>query len=149
MHPSRLSVLLRRLEKRFFIVLIAICAKHMKWFASFHAWLHGISKNARTDFGKLVALLFCIPCFQASHFFFKAAYALQQRRLRMLCGKEFFAEFYSYRIARGGIIQILQSPRKIERALERAETSEKFSSHGASPAKLAFSIANSVPESAF
>jgi hypothetical protein len=35
-------------------------------------------------------LLLTFPCFKASHFFFKLAYAIQQCRLRLTCKRGFF-----------------------------------------------------------
>jgi len=132
MNPSRFPQFLRRLEKRLLVVLVAICTKHMEWFASFHAFFQRIGENARTDFGELVALLICVPCFQTSHFFFKIAYLINQRRLRRLCGENLFLEFYDRPVARGGIVNTLQSLRYIKHGLEDAEACNQFSRHDVS-----------------
>jgi hypothetical protein len=66
--------------------LVTCCTNAMTWFAILHARLREIDKNARSDLGKLVALLLCVPCFKLSHLFFKFAYALNQRRLLRLRG---------------------------------------------------------------
>src|ERR1700733_12280343 len=74
----------RTLEDRFLAFLITLCAKAMNWFAVCHRLLQRAHKNARWQFLQLVTLLLGFPCFQASHFFFKRAYALQQRRALVL-----------------------------------------------------------------
>ena len=102
----------------------------MRWFGRVHAFFLRISEHALTpDAGKLVILLLSIPCFKASHFFFKLAYTLQQRRLRLLCSEDFFLQFYDRRIATGSVIDILQSLRYIKSGLDGAEASKYFSNH--------------------
>jgi len=54
-------------------------------------WLYDIA-NVPVRFGKSIAL-FQFPCFKASHFFFKLAYALNQRR-RSVVRRGFLFEFY-------------------------------------------------------
>jgi hypothetical protein len=80
MDPSSFSQFLRRLECRALVLIVTICTKHMKSFSALHSWSRRVGINARTDFGKFVLLLFSVPCFQASNFFFKLAYRLNQRR---------------------------------------------------------------------
>ena len=60
------------------------------------------------------SLLLSIPFFKASHFFFKFTYTINQRRLRLLRGQDFFLKFYDRGIATGSIINILQSLRNIK-----------------------------------
>src|SRR5205085_112917 len=97
-----------------------------------HRCLQSISKRAASDIGQLIPLLFCVPCFKASHFFFKLAYALQQRLLRVACSEEFFLQFYDRRVATGGVVNILKSLREIERGLEGTKASKCFSNHDVS-----------------
>ena len=41
-----------------------------------------------------VSILHSSACFKASHFFFRFAYAIQQRRLRLLCSEDLLLEVY-------------------------------------------------------
>ena len=61
----------------------------MRWLGALSLWFQGISKKSVAHCFQLVALLLSIPCFKASHFFFKIVYSLQQRRLRELGGEGF------------------------------------------------------------
>lgn len=63
-------------------VAVAICTKLMRWFGRLHAFFQRIGERAGfSDWGQLISFLLCVPCFQASNFFFKIAYALNQRKL--------------------------------------------------------------------
>ena len=96
-------------------------------------WLQGISKGIPSEVGQSIPLLLSFPLFKASHFFFKVVYALNQRRLRLLCGEDAFLKFYNRRVATGDIVDILQSLRYIEGGLECAKAGEYFSNHHVSP----------------
>src|SRR4051812_20515733 len=71
------------LQKRFLSGLVAICTQPMRWFSTASVRLQHISDAATPNVLKLVILLLCPPCFEASHFFFKIAYLANQRRLRL------------------------------------------------------------------
>ena len=86
------------LENRLNTALVAVCTKSMAGFAACFRSLHHVSEGSRSTLGQAVALLLSVPCFRASHFFFKLAYALNQRHLLRLCGKDFFVEFYDHRL---------------------------------------------------
>ncbi len=129
MHPSPHAQFLRGLENRLLAALIAICTKHMEWFAVLHAQLRRVGENVGADLLKFVALFLCIPCFQASHFFFKLSYMFGQRRLRLLCGEDFFLKFYDRRVATSGTVNVLQSLRYIEGGLKGAEASDRFTNY--------------------
>lgn len=73
------------LQKRFCLALETVCAKCMRRFALFHSFFRYVGEQAGVEIFQFVALLICIPCFKCSHFFFKLAYALQQRRALILC----------------------------------------------------------------
>ncbi len=95
--PDRINFLL---QYRLLSLGKAICAKLMRMFGRLHAFFQGVSeRGAVPDLGKFVALFLCVPCFKASHFFFKLAYALNHSHLLCLCGEDFFLEFYDRRIA--------------------------------------------------
>lgn len=94
MHASSHAQFLCCLKNRFVPALIAICTQHMKWFATLHAYFWRIGENVGTDFAKLIAFFFCVPCFKLSYAFFKLAYRLNQFRLRRLCSEDFFRQFY-------------------------------------------------------
>lgn len=114
------------LKIKLFTVGGAICAYAMKRFAVAHAFFDFQRQNARTDLGELIAGLVCIPCFKASHLFFKLAYSINQARLRRLRGQDFFLQFYNRRVATGSIVNVLQSLRDIERGLDGAQASINF-----------------------
>src|SRR2546430_498482 len=101
----------------------------MRRFSACFVSLHGVSKRSTTVIGQLVPLLLSFPCFKASHFFFKLAYALNQRRLRRLCGEEFFLQFYDRRVATGSVIDVLKSLRNIKCGLDGAQASNRFTNH--------------------
>ncbi len=82
---------------------------------------------------QFIALLLSIPCFKTSHFCFKLAYSIQQRRLRLACSEDFFLKFYHRRIATGGVVNVLQSLRNIESGLKSAQTSKDFPYHDTRP----------------
>ena len=105
----------------------------MRWFSLCHLWLQCVHMNTGWQSLKLVTLLLCFPSFKCSYFFFKIAYSLNQRRLLRLCGEDFFLEFYGHRVASGGITNVLQSLRKIEHGLERAQASKHFTDHRITP----------------
>lgn len=105
----------------------------MRRLAVAHVLLQRKSERAATEVGKLIPLFLCVPVFKASHLCFKLAYTLNQRRLLRLCGEDFFLKFYGDSVARGSIVDVLQSLRKIEHGLERAKTSNHFTDHRVSP----------------
>jgi hypothetical protein len=120
-----------KLQYRFEAALITGCTYAMKFFGRLSVRFQNVSERwAATHRGlQFIALLLNIPCFKASHFFFKVAYAIQQRRLRLACGEDLFLKFYDRRIATGGVVDVLQSLRNIERGLKGAEASENFPHH--------------------
>ena len=98
------------LKIRFLAVSAAVCTYAMKGLAVAHRFFNRKGNEARSQFCQLVALLVCFPIFQASHFFFKVAYLLNQRRLRLLCREDFFLQFYDRRVANGGVADVLHRP---------------------------------------
>ena len=72
------------LENRYFSISVAICTYPMRWFGAASVSLQHIGKHARPQSFQFVVFFLSIPCFKASHFFFKLAYTLQQRRLSRL-----------------------------------------------------------------
>ncbi len=102
----------------------------MKRFGALSVWLNCISESrASGQWYQFIPQLLSIPCFEASHFFFKLAYSFNQIRLRRLCNEEFFLQFYDRRVSTGGVVNILQSLREIERGLKGAEASKSFPYH--------------------
>ena len=71
------------LEKRLLAVRVALWAKPMRWFGAACVWLQHVSHGPFPDAFKFVFLLLSTPCFEASQFCFKRAYAIQLRRLRL------------------------------------------------------------------
>jgi hypothetical protein len=104
----------------------------MGWFSARFRFFQRVSERSPSKILKFIAVFLSFPCFKASHLFFKFTYSLQQRRLRLLASQDSFLEFYNGRIAPGGVVDILQSLRKIECGLERAKTSYQFSGHAVS-----------------
>jgi hypothetical protein len=62
----------------------------MQRFTACFFGLKFVSERSPSKILKLVALLLSFPCFKASHLLFKFTYSLNQRRLRRLCGENFF-----------------------------------------------------------
>lgn len=88
-------VALLGLEDRFFSVIKTVCANMMRLFGRVHALLQCKNKGAvLPDWLKFIALLLNLPCFKASHFFFKPSYTLNQLHLRRLRGENFVLKFY-------------------------------------------------------
>lgn len=84
--------------------LVAIFANCMRRFAIFHSFFQDVSEKTESQVLKFVALLVCIPCFQASHLSFKVAYLLKQRRLRRLSAENAFLKLYNRSIASSAIV---------------------------------------------
>jgi hypothetical protein len=101
----------------------------MHWFGALYLRLHGINNGPGSESLHFIFDTLGIPLFKASHFFFKLSYALNQRRLRLLCGEDLFLKFYDRRISDGGIIDILQSLRRIVQGLEYAKSSQEIGGH--------------------
>ncbi len=118
-----------RLQKTWLTILIAICAKPSILLGAAHGFLENLNKSTGSHFLKFIALFLCFPCFKASHFFFKLAYSLQQRRLMLACGEDFFLKFYDRPIANGSVVDVLQSLRHIVHGLESAQASKHFTNH--------------------
>jgi hypothetical protein len=110
-----------KLQYGFDAALVAGCTYTMKCFGWLSIWFQRVSERWATtnQLLKLIPLLLSFPCFKASHFFFKLAYAIQQRRLSRLgryCalhgGKDFSVQFPE-RIPEfdevAGLYQFLQS----------------------------------------
>ena len=82
------------LENRGMAVVEAICTNIMRCCNSAFFILNRVSKSTRLKFVQFVPLFLSFPCFKASHFFFKLAYAANQRHLFRLCGEDFFLKFW-------------------------------------------------------
>lgn len=72
------------IEDRCSPILVAMGAYPMRWFALAHGFFKSVDNDPWPRGVKLVALLFCFPCFYASDFFFKCAYLLNHRKLRRI-----------------------------------------------------------------
>src|SRR5580704_1427428 len=113
------------LQYRFEALLIAVCTEAMGWFSVLHAFFRDISEKALPKVLKFIALLICAPCFKVSHFYFKCAFGLQQRRLRRLCDEDFFLKFYDCPIASGRFVDTLKSLGHIKCGLDGAQSSNR------------------------
>ena len=98
-------------------IAIAMCTYPMGWFGRASRWFQHVSERSPTEVLKFIALLLSVPCFKASHFFFKGAYLLQQRRIRLLGGDDL-----PLQINRGLVpdIEVLQGLRRTKHAIECA-----------------------------
>lgn len=105
----------------------------MRGFSIAFVWLQNVSNAPLSKLSKFVILLLTFPCFEASHFCFKRAYLLQQRRLRLLSSQNAFLKFYDGAIPRYGVVNILQSLREIEGRLESAKSNNRFGYHSRPP----------------
>jgi hypothetical protein len=123
------------LEDRFPSVLITLCAYQMRWLGSASLFLNRVGKACGVDFLQAIFFFLSVPFFKASHLFFKGAYALQQRRLRLLCGDDFFLKVYDRRVADGSVVDILKSLRHIEGGLKCAESGYRLTNHFAFSSK--------------
>ena len=130
--PTMARVICRyyeNLQNRFLIVLIACCAKPMRFFGRLYFRLQRVHECPRNYFLKFISLLFSIPSFKASNFFFKKAYALQQRRLRNLCSEDFFLQFYDRPVPDSSVADVLETLRHIKHGLEGADAAIYFAYH--------------------
>jgi hypothetical protein len=116
------------LKKYLFPFLETICTYWMRRFAALCLWLQEPS-DSMPEFFQFISILLGIPCFKASHFFFKLTYSIQQRFLRLSCSDEFFFKFYNRPVASGSVTEILKSLYDIERGLDGAKTSKYFTDH--------------------
>ena len=76
------------LENARFAFLEALWAKPMRLLAVLHAYLRSKSERAVTNIGKFILLLLCRPVFKAHDFCFQRLFALNDRRIRILCGRK-------------------------------------------------------------
>ena len=72
------------LERYYFAVLVAICTCPMWCFGATFGFFQHISKRTPSYIATFIAVFFSLPCFKASHFFFKVTYSIQQRRFSRL-----------------------------------------------------------------
>lgn len=79
------SAIPRKLKDRGLAVLEAVCAKIMRGFARAHFFLRSEHKRPVSRGYQLVALLLSVPVFHCSNLAFKFLYALNHRRLRLMC----------------------------------------------------------------
>src|ERR1700733_8795366 len=98
----------------------------MRWSGRFYVWLNSVNNGARSEGVHLIITLLTLPLFKISHLFFKLAYALQERRLRIACSEDFFLKFYDRRIANGSVIDVLYSLRRIVQGFEDAEAAQNI-----------------------
>ena len=110
--------------------LIAGSTYLMRRFSTCFTLLKNTSERSSSKVLQFVALLLSFPFFHLSHFCFKLAYALNQRRMRRICGEDFFLKFYDRRVANGSVIDVLQSLRHIERGIKNAESCYDFWNQG-------------------
>lgn len=61
--------------------IVTLCTYMMRWLDGLRLRLQLVGENTGSDLVKLIAFFLCSPCFKASHFFFKIAFILQQRKL--------------------------------------------------------------------
>lgn len=130
---SSLRSYAKMLNDRYFFVRKAIWANPMRWFGSASIWLQDVGKRSPSKTFQFVSLLLSFPCFKISHFFFKRAYAFNQRRLRFLCGKDLALQVNDRPIPDGGIVHVLYGLRQIKHGLEGANPSKNLSDHKPSP----------------
>ncbi len=113
----------------YLLVSKTVWAYPMRGCGAASLWFQHIGERAPSDALHFIFLFLSLPFFEASHFCFKRSYTLNQRRLRLLCGEDFFLEFYNRRITTRSVVDILQSLRNIKRGLERADASKYLSDH--------------------
>lgn len=116
----------RGLENALLSLLVATATKFMGRFSACHRWIQGIGDRSPSKILHLIAFAFCIPVFKCSHFFFKIAYMLNQRKLRLLCGENFPLEVYNGSIPRNGLMDVLQSLRQIKRGFDSTKAGNGF-----------------------
>lgn len=117
------------LKEGLFSIIKTISTQLMRRFGHICLFFQDVGHNSRSDISKLIFLSLSVPCFKMSHFFFKLAYFVNQRRLLLLCGEDLFLKVYDCPIADGSIIHILQSLRRIKHSLKNAEAAENLHYH--------------------
>lgn len=104
----------------------------MFWFGDVTLFLQRVSKRIGkcTRLGELVVLLFSIPCFKTSQFFFKLACSIQQRELVylgrkcvLLGGEDFSLEFDHLLTGNPSIMGIYRRLGELEGRLQRRDCS--------------------------
>src|SRR5262249_41552533 len=74
--PVLIAVLMpRHLQDRLLALLVACCAKPMRWLGVACVSLQHVGKRTRKHTLEFILLLLAIPCFKASDFCFQCAYA--------------------------------------------------------------------------
>lgn len=69
------------LERGYFAIVVAIYTYPMRWLDAAFTALQHIGVHTRSKRLHFIVIFLSVPCFKASHFFFKLAYLMQQRRL--------------------------------------------------------------------
>jgi len=105
------------LKDRFDSMLVAVCAKLMRWLSLGHAFLQNVSEDSRLDLVQLIALLLALPIFHLHNAVFEFAYAANLRkavRLRMQCVALSFSDhavqLHDFGVNRGRITEIKNWP---------------------------------------
>jgi hypothetical protein len=80
-------------------LLIAGGTCAMNWFSACFRFFQFVSECSRSKVFELVALHLAALCFEGSYLFFKLVHSLNQRKLRLLCGENFFLQFYDRTVA--------------------------------------------------
>src|SRR5260221_158609 len=114
----------------YLVITVAFCTYPMQRLGAASTWFQHKRVNSKSKMMQIVFLFLSFPCFKISHFFFMIAYTINQRRLRLLCGENFFLKFYDRGVSKGGVVNILQSLRNIECGLHGSEAAINLCNHG-------------------
>ena len=103
----------RGLDDFYHAVAIAVYTYPMRWFGAASVWLQHVGKRTPSQTFQFVTLFLSFPFFKISHFFFKRAYALNQRKIVPLVRKGFLLKVYDRPVASGRVVGYLAEPSAI------------------------------------
>ncbi len=127
-----------RLKYRLLSILEAGSTKIMRLLFGAHFWLQNVGGRPLPYILKFVALRLAFPVFELSQPFFKASYALNQRKLLMLRGEKCGLEFDDFGGLQCGFagcrfIQFTQRFGDVQQRLEGGNSGKNFRRHEGEP----------------
>lgn len=137
-HLASARVPVLRLKYRLLSVLEAISTKIMRLLGGAHIWLQNVGERPLPYVLKFVALRLAFPVFELSQPFFKASYALNQRKLLMLRGEKCGLEFDDFGglkccVAGCRLVQFTQRFGDVQQRLEGGNSGKNFRRHEGEP----------------
>ena len=118
----------------------AIWTKPMRGFGTACLWLQNVSHYAIPNWLQFIALTLSVPCFEASHFCFKRAYAFKLNRLLLARGDSLVQsihdeplKLYGLGSERLGVAQTYHCLSNLQRRLEASDGGSKLGNRHGNP----------------